>query len=148
MSNLDALLQAGGDRAAGTAIVGAMGQNPKVVQVPDGELQRVAAGVPRLSIAAGAQAVANIVVSEEFRPDRIILSDAALTLDVLDVSIGTKSLNVSSDPIAGACFARDAIGSHLAGYTAKPGVGFKIRFENNTAAAIDMTAGVFGPGLN
>lgn len=146
MSNLDALLS---DQASGMQIVGAMqAQGQRVVKESQGELQRVAAGIPQSSLAAAAQAIVSIVVSEEFRPDRIVLSDAATALDVLDVSIGTKSLNVSSDPISGACFAKDAVGTYLSGYTAKPGVGFKIRFENNTAGAVVIAGGVFGPGLN
>lgn len=135
---------------AGTQIVG--GQQiigaSQTQQVPDGNMQRVVAGVPRQAVAAAASADLQISVSETFRPDRIILSVAAQALDVTNVKIGTKSLNVTSNPISGNCFAENAVGSFLQGYTAQPGVGFVISVTNNTVASITTGGGVFGPGLN
>jgi hypothetical protein len=120
----------------------------KVSEDKAGVLQRLAAGIPRSSIAAAGTYDAQITNSEPFRPDRIVLNTAAQALDVTNVRIGTKSLNVTSNPISGNCFAEDAVGTQLQGYTAQPGVGFVISFANNTAGAITTSGGVFGWALN
>lgn len=144
---------------SGTQIVGY--GNPQIVgnaqldQLPSkhvaqegGNMQRIVAGVPSQAVAAGATADLQITVSEPFRPDRIILSTAAQALNVTNVKIGTKTLNVTSNPISGNCFAENAIGSFLQGYTAQPGVGFVISVSNPTAGSITTGGGVFGPALN
>ena len=113
-----------------------------------GSLQRIAAGIPRQSIAAGASADLQVTVSEPFRPDRIVLSVASQALDINNIKIGTKSLNVTSNPISGNCFSEQAIDTYLQGYTAQAGVGFVLTVTNNTAGAITSGGGVFGPALN
>jgi hypothetical protein len=118
------------------------------VQMSGGQLQRILAGVPRQSVAAAASADLSIVVSEAFRPERIVLSTAAQALDVTNVRIGTKSLNVTSNPISGNVFSEQAIGTHVIGYTAQPGVGFVVSVTNNTVAAITTGGGVLGLALN
>jgi len=130
---------------SGTQLVGAM---PSAQQGPGGVVQRVACGIPRSSIAAAATYDATIVNQEPFRPDRIVLSTAAEALDVTNVRVGTKSLNLTSNPISGRCFAADAVNTQLQGYTATPGVGFVISFVNNTAGAITTSGGVFGWAVN
>lgn len=129
---------------SGTEIVGAR----RTAQRDNGVMQRIAAGVPRQAVAAAASADLQVTVSEPFRPDRIVLSTAAQALDVTNVKIGTKSLNVTSNPISGNCFSEDAVGTELQGYTAQPGVGFVISVQNNTAGSITSGGGVFGPALN
>lgn len=123
-----------------TQIVGA-----EAVQNTPQDIQRLAAGVPRTAIAAAASADLTVTVQEAFRPDRVVLSVAAQALDVTNVKVGTKSLNVTSNPISGNCFSEQAIGTNLCGYTAQPGVGFVISCTNNTAASITSGGGVFGP---
>lgn len=127
---------------AGTELVGGTQQYQS-----GGTVRRIAAGVPKQAVAAGAAADLAIVVSEHFRPDRIVLSVAAQALDVSNVKIGTKSLNVTSNPISGNCFAQDAINTHLEGYTAQAGIGFVISVTNPTAGSITTGGGVFGPAL-
>jgi len=127
---------------------GAAQQGRRTVAQEGGSLQRVAAGVPRQSVAAAATADLQITVSEPFRPDRIVLSTAAQALDVTNIKIGTKSLNVTSNPISGNCFSEQAINTFLQGYTAQPGVGFVISVQNNTGASITSGGGVFGPAVN
>jgi hypothetical protein len=134
---------------SGEQIVGAASAGGRRVENRGpGNMQRVAAGLPRQAVAAAASADLQINVSEPFRPDRIVLSTAAQALDVTNVKIGTKSLNVTSNPISGNCFSEDAIGTDLQGYTAQPGVGFVISVTNNTAGSITTGGGTFGPGLN
>lgn len=116
-------------------------------QQSQGSIRRIAAGVPKISVVAGGSADLNVAVSEHFRPDRIVLSVAAQALDVTNVRIGTKSLNVTSNPISGNCFSQDAINTHLEGYTAQAGIGFVISVSNPTAGAIMSGGGVFGPAL-
>lgn len=143
-SPLDMYMQ-GTQIMGGTQIVGAQ---QSAVQVDAGNLQRVAAGIPSTSVGAGLSSDLNIVVSEPFRPDRIVLSVVAQALQVTNVKIGTKSLNVSSNPISGNCFSQDAVNTHLQGYTAQPGVGFVISVLNPTGAAVVATGGIFGPSVN
>lgn len=121
--------------------------SPRGYRQTQGEVRRIAAGIPRQAVAAGAAADLSIVVAEHFRPDRIVLSVAAQALDVTNVKIGTKSLNVTSNPISGNCFAQDAVGTHLQGYTAQAGIGFVISVTNNTAGSITTGGGAFGPAL-
>jgi hypothetical protein len=157
MDGLDAFLAGLGDVGAlqeivgyggGRQIVGAQGAPAKGLQGLQQRLQRVMAGIPQQSIAAGASFDATVNVSEEFRPDRIILNTASWALNVTNVRIGTKSLNVTSNPLSGECFARDSVGGYLQGYTAQGGVGFVIQFTNPTAGAIVCAGGVIGPGTN
>jgi hypothetical protein len=141
---------------SGTEILGAtrgprrpaQAQGRRSVASEGGSLQRVAAGIPRQTIAAAASADLQITVSEPFRPDRIVLSTAAQALDVSNIKIGTKSLNVTSNPISGNCFSEQAINTYLQGYTAQPGVGFVLSVTNNTGASITSGGGVFGPAVN
>lgn len=128
---------------SGTQIVGASTAS----QADNQNIQRIVAGLPSQSVAAGAAADLQVTVAEPFRPDRIILSVASQALNVTNVKIGTKSLNVTSNPISGNCFAHDAVGSFLQGYTAQPGVGFVVSVSNPTIAAIITGGGVFGPAL-
>jgi hypothetical protein len=120
------------------------------VRQSSGNLQRVFAGLPSTSVGATSTGSANVVVSEPFRPDRLILGLAAQATGafVTNIQIGTKSLNVSTNAVPGNCFAENAIGSHLEGYTAQPGVGFVVGLSNTTGATIVFTGGVFGPALN
>jgi hypothetical protein len=129
---------------SGTDIVGA----GRVVQSNAGTLRRLAAGVPRQAIGAAASYDAQITNTEAFRPDRIVLNTAAQALDVTNVKVGTKTMNVTSNPISGNCFSEQAIGTQLEGYTAQAGVGFVISFTNNTAGSITTSGGVFGWALS
>ena len=113
-----------------------------------GKIQRLMAGLPRTAVAAAGTATLNTTVSEPFRPERLILSTAAQALDVQNLTIGTKSLNVSTEVVSGNCFAPDAVGSHVVGYTAQAGVGFAIQVVNNTAGSITTGGGMFGLALN
>lgn len=129
-------------------IVGAQGAPAQGVNTVPERLQRVMAGIPQASLAAAGNVDSQITVSEAFRPDRIILDTASWALNVTNVRIGTKSLNVTSNPLAGECFARDSVGGYLQGYTAQPGVGFIISFSNPTAGALTPRGGIIGPGTN
>jgi hypothetical protein len=113
-----------------------------------GQLLRIAAGIPRQAVAAAASADLTVTVSEPFKPERIILSTAAQALDVSNIKIGTKSLNVTSNPISGNCFSEQATGVQLEGYTAQAGVGFVVSVTNNTAGSITTGGGAFGPALS
>lgn len=153
----DFLARASGMGVSGEQIIGALGEQIVGAQGMAAQgvrraglqnLQRVMAGIPQQSIAAGATFEAAVNVSEAFRPDRIILNTASWALNLTNVRIGTKSLNVTSQPLSGECFARDSVGGYLQGYTATAGVGFTLTFVNPTAGAITCAGGVIGPGLN
>lgn len=118
------------------------------VQETQGRLQRILAGVERKIVAPnGGNAEVKINVSDPFRADRVVIGDNALDLDLVSFLVGTKNLVINGDPVSCYCFARDAIGTELRGYTAQPGVGLTLRFQNNTTAPITTSGGVFGVAL-
>jgi len=118
------------------------------VQETQGRLQRILAGIERKVVAAsGGNAEVKINVSDPFRADRVVIGDNALDLDLISFLVGTKNLIINGDPVSCYCFARDAIGTELRGYTAQPGVGLTLRFSNPTAAPITTSGGVFGVAL-
>lgn len=129
---------------SGTQIVGAR----VAVDQSAGKIQRIMAGIPVQSLAAAASADVAVTVSEPFRPERLILETAAQALQVNNLRIGTKSLNVTNNPISGNCFSEDSVGSHVVGYTAQAGVGFVLSLTNPTAGAVSSGGGVFGLALN
>lgn len=143
---MNALEQYSAGVEIGAVEIGAGG--PRARTTTGGNIQRIMAGLPRQSVAAGATGELAVNTSEPFRPERLVLSTAAQAFDVLNIRIGTKSLNVTSNPISGNCFSEQAIGTHVVGYTAQAGVGFVVSVQNNTAGAITSGGGVFGLALN
>lgn len=143
---MNALEQYSAGVEIGGVEIGANG--PRARQSMSGNIQRIMAGLPRQAITAGSSAELQVNTSEPFRPERLVLSTAAQALDVLNIRIGTKSLNVTSNPISGNCFSEQAIGTHVVGYTAQAGVGFVVSAQNNTAGSITSGGGVFGLALN
>ncbi len=129
----------------GAVEIGAKGPR---VRTTGGNIQRIMAGVPRQALAAAASVELSVTVSEPFRPERVVLSTAAQALDVNNIRIGTKSLNVTSNPLSGNCFHEQAVGTHVVGYTAQAGVGFTLALVNNTAGSITTGGGVFGLAIN
>jgi hypothetical protein len=130
----------------GAIEIGADGQ-PRVRQRA-GSIQRLMAGIPRTIIAAAATAEVAVTVSEPFRPEILIFGDEGQLLDLNNLRIGTKSLNVTSNPISGNCFSPEALDTHIIGYTAQAGVGFVLSMQNNTASSYTFTGGCFGVALN
>jgi hypothetical protein len=129
----------------GAVEIGAKGPR---VRTTGGNIQRIMAGIPRLSVPLTGNLEIPVSVSEPFRPERLVFSPAAQVMDLLNLRIGTKSLNVTSFPISGNCFSEQAIGTHVVGYTAQAGVGFVLSMSNPTAAAVVMGGGVFGLAIN
>jgi hypothetical protein len=113
-----------------------------------GVMQRIMAGIPRTTIGASSSAEVPVTVSEPFRPEKLIFSPAAQVLDLNNLRIGTKSLNVTSNPLSGNCFSEKAVGSHVIGYTAQAGVGFVLSMANPTTSAVVLGGGCFGLALN
>jgi len=129
----------------GAVEIGAKG--PRVRQT-GGNIQRIMAGIPRQSLAAAATVELAVTVSEPFRPERLVFSVAAQALELNNLRIGTKSLNVTTNPISGNCFSEQAVGTHVVGYTAQAGVGFVLSLTNNTVAAVFTGGGCFGLAIN
>jgi hypothetical protein len=133
------------DMYTGGVEIGAKGPR---VRTSGGNIQRIMAGVPRQALAAAATVELSVTVSEPFRPERLVLSTAAQALDLNNLRIGTKSLNVTTNPVSGNCFHEQAVGTHVVGYTAQAGVGFVLSLQNNTVASITTGGGVFGLAIN
>jgi hypothetical protein len=129
----------------GAVEIGAKGPR---VRTTGGNIQRIMAGIPKVDVLTLATLELPVSVSEPFRPERLVFSVAAQALDLNNLRIGTKSLNVTSFPISGNCFSEQAIGTHVVGYTAQAGVGFVLSLFNSTAATIKSGGGVFGLAIN
>lgn len=106
--------------------------------------RRVFVGVPSASIAAGASLDQTVPVLEEFKLNRLYLSTAAQALNVNNVRVGTRPLNVSSNPVPGNIFSEQAINNELSGYVATPGTGITLSTTNPTVAAVVLGGGFLG----
>jgi hypothetical protein len=70
----------------------------------------------------------------------------AATIDILDIKVGTISLNASVNPVPADCFAPDAMGTALrAVVTATPAVGLQVTAKGT--AATSLRAAFFGPSM-
>lgn len=106
-------------------------------------------GVPLTTIAASTtgQSIA-VPVLRNVRPDRLVIDRVqAASLTVVDIRIGTVSLNASGNPVPADMFAPDAVGTSIrATETATPSVGLTLVIGNRTAGAItQFSAGFIGP---
>lgn len=161
MNPLDQLLASGfgpqigddGNYESGATEIGAAQRRvirpgvPGGITQNQGNVRRLFAGIPSTSVAAAASNDVACNIAEPFRPDRLMLSVVAQALLVTNLRIGTKSMNVSSNPISGNCFSEQAVNNDLSGYTAQPGVGMLLSVNNPGASAVVLTGGFFGWSL-
>ena len=123
------------------------GEEPRK-KLKNSDFPRGFAGLTPTSIVAGATSDVPCPLQAWLRPNRLTLG-AAACVDlsyVLDVKVGTISLNVGSQPAPCVCFARDAIGTSLnAAVWASPSVPPTVRIFNNTAGAIVYAGAFYGP---
>lgn len=156
MNPLDQLLSSGfGPQIGwdGSPQIGARGPNmitpgvPQNIGQQQGTVRRLVCGIPITSLATTVTTDITCNVSEPFRPDRLMLSTAAQALHVTKIQIGTKGMNVSSNPISGNCFSEQAVNNDLSGYTAPPGVGIILTVYNSTGATVVASGGFFGWSL-
>jgi hypothetical protein len=106
--------------------------------------RRVYIGIPVSTVGIAATLDQTVPVLEDFKLNRAYLSPAAQALDVGNIRVGTKPLNVSSNPISGNVFSEQAINNELSGYVASPGTGITLTVTNNTAAAVKLGGGFLG----
>lgn len=110
-------------------------------------LPRGMAGMAVTSVTTGATTTANCNLNAYMRIQRLVLNPAALVdlSYVSDIKIGTISLNIGTQPIAAAAFARDAIGTGLeAAVWASPSVFPVVYIYNNTGGTVVYSGGLFG----
>lgn len=110
-------------------------------------LPRGMAGMTVTSVTAGATLPAECKLSAFMRIQRLVLNSAGLVdlSYVQDIKIGTISLNIGSQPVAAAAFARDAVGTELeASVWASPSVFPVVYLYNNTAGTVVYSGGLFG----
>lgn len=151
---LDQLLASGYGPQIGGLQIGNAGMPPMVapgipqgVSDQQGTVRRLVCGIPITSIATTVTTDIQCNVTEPFRPDRLMLSTAAQALHVTRIQIGTKGMNVSSNPVSGNCFSEQAVNNDLSGYTAAPGVGILLTLYNSTGATVVGSGGFFGWSL-
>lgn len=106
------------------------------------------AGLTPTSIGTGVTSDVTVPLQAWLRPNRLVLG-AAACVDlsyVMDVKVGTISLNVGSQGVPCAAFARDAVGTSLnAAVWASPSVPPVVRIYNNTGGTIVYAGGFVGP---
>lgn len=125
-----------------------MGAAKKRRNINNRNFPRGFAGLTPTSIGAGVTADVSCPLQAWLRPNRLCLG-AAACVDlsyVMDVKVGTISLNVGSQGVPCVVFARDSIGTELnAAVWASPSVPPVVRILNGTAGAIVYAGGFVGP---
>lgn len=151
---LDQLLSSGWGPQIGALQIGSGGPNMVTPGIPQnvsdsnqGTVRRLVCGIPITSVATTVTTDIQCNVTEPFRPDRLMLSTAAQAMHVTRIQIGTKGMNVSSNPVSGNCFSEQAVNNDLSGYTAAPGVGILLTVYNSTGATVIASGGFFGWSL-
>lgn len=114
------------------------------------DLPRSIAGIGQVGpfTEAGQVEIVQVSVQREFRPDRLVLTPYRVTGDgsdqldidwaysVLDIRVGTISLNASPNPIAAECFAQQAVGTSIRSpVTATPSIGIQLHLRRDSAVA-------------
>lgn len=143
MSQLDQLL-AGDEIGAAKARSGVKSPGATPSRGPTSNLRKVFVGIPLTTVATLTNVDIPCPVLEPFRLDRPLLSTAAQAVHVSNIRVGTKPLNVSSNPISGNAFSEQAINNELSGYTAQPGTGITLSVYNSTGASVVVSGGFLG----
>lgn len=134
----------GDDDTGGGEVAGVGGQKLMAKSLPQSFV-----GIPATTIAASTTGQQIVVpVLRNIRPDRLVIDRVhAASVNVVDIRIGTISLNASGNPVPGDMFAPDAVGTSIrATETATPSVGITLTVANRTASAIaGFSAGFIGP---
>jgi hypothetical protein len=139
-SDLDSIL----DAVRGGDIVGASGGRRKVSAA---SLPISFIGLPVTTLSTS-YATIQVPIQRALRPDRLVIDRvAAATIDILDIKVGTISLNASVNPVPADCFAPDAMGTALrAVVTATPAVGLQITVKSTTGTPV-LRGAFFGPSM-
>lgn len=106
------------------------------------------AGLTQTSVATLTQANITVPLNADLRPDRLCLGTAATVAlcQVVDMKVGTISLNVGQAPANADAFRYDAVGTRLrAAVTGTPSVPPTIVFYNGTGGTIVVQGSIFGP---
>lgn len=132
------------NQISGGDIVGASGRKQKVSA---SSLPISFVGIPVTTLSTS-YATIQIPIQRALRPDRLVIERVGgPTIDVLDIKVGTVSLNASVNPVPADCFAPDAMGTALrAVVTATPAVGMQITVKS-TAATPVLRGAFFGPSM-
>lgn len=132
------------------------GENGAPVVAPSSTkaLRKLAVGLGRQAIAAGATVNFTVRPQRVMRVERIIITTDANPLDVhglevTTVSVGVEQmLNATAVGFPAAAFAPDAFGTALSGFTAVPGQEFTVTLRSNLAGATNATVGATGYTLD
>lgn len=132
------------NQISGGDIVGASGRRQKVSAA---SLPISFVGLP-VTVLSTSYATIQIPIQRSIRPDRLVIERVGgPTIDVLDIKVGTISLNASVNPVPADCFAPDAMGTALrAVVTATPAVGLQITVKSTTATPT-LRGAFFGPSM-
>lgn len=154
---LDALVD---EMVEGTDIIGALQrrrqrrgggggglQRRQRVQAQDLPISFVGAPVTNIGASSTGTPI-QLGIQRDIRPDDLIIPRTVITAGarVVDMRVGTISLNASQNPAPGDAFAPDCNRCKLrAVVTATPSVGIQLTIANSTAVAFDFECAIFGP---
>lgn len=135
--DLDSLMGVGAD------IVGGSGKR----KVSAASLPVSFVGIPPTAMAT-TYATIQVPIQRAIRPDRLVIDRVvAATIDILDIKVGTVSLNASVNPVPADCFAPDAMGTAIrAVVTAVPAVGIQVTAKSTTGTPT-LRGAFFGPSM-
>jgi hypothetical protein len=133
------------DSVRGADIIGKAGGGRRKVNAAQLPVSFV--GVPVTALTVANLAI-QVPIQRQIRPDRFVIDRVvAATVNVLDIKVGTVSLNASVNPVPGDCFAPDAMGTAIrAVVTATPAVGIQIVVAASTGTPT-LRAAFFGPSM-
>jgi hypothetical protein len=106
------------------------------------------AGVTPTSVTTLSTANIAIPLNAVMRTDRLVLGAAACVdlCRVVDLKVGTVSLNVGQQPACAVAFKHDAVGTRLRGaVTSNPSIPPILVFYNGTGGTIVVEGAMFGP---
>jgi hypothetical protein len=105
--------------------------------------------LPQMALAANASQTFTWQPQRPFRLERLFLQSSGNNVDfvVTNLNVGADPQFVNDGQIPGTMFLPTAVGCHLRGNTANPGVTLTITLTNLTAAPITISGGIIGTSL-
>lgn len=140
---VDDLLKGADDELGsyGADILGAV-RRAKLKNTSPSRIQQLALGIGVTSVLATSTTIVTVTPQVPFRLERF--ATPAKALQVNDIKVGTNSQLVGAGSIPIELFAHDAVGVHLKGDTAIPGVDIALSVSNAGATPVTLNGAYFG----
>ena len=106
------------------------------------------AGLGSQTIGAGATVDFVLNAKEVIRIERMLVDAASLAgIQVIQMSVGTRNLNLGGGSIPASVFAPTAFDTRLSAETVNPGIPFTVTIRNTTTGNVDVSVACIGKGL-